>query len=128
MVLVTCCFQLSLSSNVMPSIRVDCTIWRGCEPTDSWGGVTAGEEVQKCITMVLMWLMDTLFTSVHVYRLSRVACRGEKSGDLVLTAMPTVPSSTYFQRCGVLVRASVIRMRKHSGPILVSCGTPQVRC
>lgn len=57
-----------------------------------------------------------------------MACSGEKSRDLVLTEMPKVLSSTYFHRLSVSLRVSLMRIRKHSGPILVLCGTPQVNC
>ena len=78
----SCCFQLSWSSTVMPSSRVDWTTWREWEQTESSGGGTAAEEMQMCITTVMVRLVDTLFTSVNACKLSRVACRGEKSCNL----------------------------------------------
>ena len=38
-----------------------------------------------------------------------------------------VESSTYFHLCWVSINASLIRMRKQSGPSFVPWGTPQVR-
>ena len=40
--------------------------------------------------------------------------------------MPTVQSFTYFHRCGVSVKESFIIIWKHSEPILVPWGTPEV--
>ena len=57
---------------------------------DNLGCGTVAEEVQKCITMVLVWVVDTLFNSVHACKLLWVAWCGDKSGYLVLTGIPTV--------------------------------------
>ena len=77
--------------------------------------------MQKCITTVLVWLIDTLFSFAYACKLSRVACRGEQLWDVVLTRMPTVLSSTYIQRFEMSMRVSLMGIRKHSahGPLLV---------
>ena len=40
-------------------------------------GEGTAAEVKKCIIIVLVWLVDTLFTSVHACKLLRVADRRE---------------------------------------------------
>ena len=43
-----------------------------------------------------------------------------------MTVMPTVQSFTYFHRCGVSGKESFIIIWKHSEPILVPWGNPEV--